>query len=155
LRKALPKFPLGVGDYENPAYADLMKKNNMMESINPGTPYWYQIPYRVHNGYLEVGILHGPFAMGIFIAMMFSMLWYFKKRITAESPYSIVPFFAVLIWMLSNISNGVSNFAVYYAVLISLLSGAAMARYGSGANRKNIMYTVMKVKKIDIGGTTP
>lgn len=125
---ALPKFPMGVGDYENQAYTVLMAKHpELMESIDAGTWNWHQIPYRVHNGYLEVGILHGPLAMIVFIAMMFSMLWYFKKRISRESSYSMVPFFAVLIWLLSNVSNGVSNFAVYYAVLLSMLSGAVVA----------------------------
>jgi hypothetical protein len=122
---ALPSFPLGSGSYENPAYEILMAENGHMQSIDAGTENWKQVPYRVHNGYLEVGILHGPLAMMIFMFMLVSLLTSLR-RLSRDFFLALIPFFGTLIWMLANISNGVSNLGVYFAVLVGILSGGVV-----------------------------
>ncbi len=114
----------GLGDYSNTAYDKLMAKGHFMQSFESGTAKWYQRGFHVHNGYLEVGILHGVPAMAVFIAFLVSMALHFKKKISRDDPSSIMVFFAVLIWLLCNISNGISSFSSYYPLLVALLTGA-------------------------------
>jgi len=125
--QSLPDFPFGMGDYTSKAYYDLMNKNQMMETIYAGTADWTRRPYQVHNGYLEVGALYGGVAMVIYMLLLFSMLGYFKKRVSMGFPYSIVPFYAVFIWVLSNISNPVSAMRMYFVLLMAMLCGSFLA----------------------------
>jgi hypothetical protein len=131
--RALPTYPFGIGDYENKSYFNLMAKHNMLYTVNPGTNRWEQHPYRVHDGFLETGLLHGILSMIVFIVLLVSLLRYFKKRIIAEFRYSIIPFYAVVIWTLANISNGISFFGVYFVILVGMLSGAFVSLYQSGS----------------------
>lgn len=117
---------LGMGNYENPAYDDLMHEHGMMNFAPDGK----LIGFRLHNGYLEVGILRGVVAMFVFTAMLVSMLVFFKRRASQKVLYSAVPFFAVFVWMLANISNGVSSFNFYYSLLCAILAGAFVQVHG-------------------------
>lgn len=115
---------LGMGTYYNPAYDKLMKEHGMVNYASDGMTL---IGFRVHNGYLEVGILNGVIAMFLFIAFLFSMVRFFKKNSSRESLNAAIPVFAVLIMMLINLSNGMSSFNIYYSLLCAMLSGAFVA----------------------------
>lgn len=125
----LPEFTLtGMGDYTNLRYYKLMEKHQMMRGYKkPGDPRWYSEPYMVHNGYLEVGLFYGAAAMIAFICLLFSMLFYFKKLIHSHIYCSAAPFYGVFIWILSNISNGISNFRIYFILLVSILIGSMIS----------------------------
>ncbi len=112
---------LGMGTYENPAYDELMKEHGMVHYDEDGRTL---IGFRLHNGYLEVGILRGVLAMFVFTAFLVSMLRYFTKRNFRGARYSSLPVFVVLIYMLINLSNGMSSFNFYIAVLCALLTGS-------------------------------
>ena len=114
---------LGMGAYENPDYDKLMKKHGMVNYDVNGR----LIGFRVHNGYLEVGILRGVVAMFLFIAIIVAMLIYLKGKSRSDYYISAIPFFAVLIWALSNASNGLSSFNFYYAMLCAMLAGSFVA----------------------------
>lgn len=133
---ALAKYPFGMGDYDNKNYYKLMEKHKMVYSINPGTEAWFRTAFRVHNGYLEVGILYGPLTMLVFITLLGSMIWDYKGMVEHDFPYTSIPFFAVLIWVLSNVSNGVSAFRHYYVLLIALLAGVFVAMQRTSAVKK-------------------
>jgi hypothetical protein len=133
--QSLPDFAFaGMGDYSTKEYFKFMEKAGHVYTKGWGTSQLHREAYAVHNGYLEVAILYGAFAMTAFIALLFSMFRYFKQRINSELPYAIVPFYAVLIWMLANISNGVSAFRIYFVLLLAILAGSmiAMQRLGGG-----------------------
>lgn len=112
---------VGLGTYENPAYDERMKLHGMMNYDEFGKAVG---AFRIHNGYLEVGILYGVLAMFAYTLFLFSMLRYFKKRSFRKSQYSALPMFVVLIYMLINISNGMSSFNFYVAVLCAMLAGS-------------------------------
>lgn len=132
--KEMPKYALfGMGGYESEIYADLMIKNNHAYSANAGTTKWYKVPYEVHNGYLAVGAYHGLIALSLFVAIMLLMLLYFKRRLSREKPITFVPFIIVLVWMLSNLSNGLSSFSTYNVLLLAILTGAFVSLF----NNKN------------------
>jgi len=117
----------GLGDYDNKAYDILMKKRNLVHTIHEGDKT-YSKGSVVHNGFLAVGILHGALAMTFFTAFLFSMLFYFKKKISRATPNTIVSFFAVLIWILCNLSNGMNSFDAYFPLMVALLSGAGVGQ---------------------------
>jgi hypothetical protein len=138
--QALPDFAfVGMGDYTSKAYYALMEKAHMVRAIEGGTANWHREAYVVHNGYLEVAALYGAFAMTAFFALLISMLRYFKKINHIKFRYSIVPFYAVLIWMLANISNGVSTFRIYFVLLLAILAGSmiSMQRISTRRQLKN------------------
>lgn len=130
---------VGMGDYSNHAYYALMEKAHMVRAIDGGTAEWHSEAYDVHNGYLEVAILYGAIAMAVFTAFLFSILRYFKNRISKEFRYSVVPFFAVLIWILANLTNGVASLRIYTIVLFAILFGSfvGMQRLAAVAKIKN------------------
>lgn len=125
----LPEFMVtGMGDYTNKQYWKLMEKHKMMKSVKePGVLRWHYEPYGVHNGFLEVGLFYGVAAMLVFIAILFSMLRYFKKLLVSPIPYSVAPFYGVLIWVLANISNGISSFRIYFVLLVAILIGSMVS----------------------------
>ena len=127
--EALPNFIYkGMGDYTNSDYYNLMDKANMVRTVEgAGTENWHREPFAVHTGYLEVGILYGVLAMIVFTAVLFSMITYFKKLMGRELSYNLVPFYAAFIWALANISNGVGNFGLYFALLTAMLMGATIS----------------------------
>jgi hypothetical protein len=136
-------FWVGMGDYTNKDYFKFMEKAGMVYTVNANTEAWHRVPYTVHNGYLEVCALYGAFAMTTFITFLYTMLKYLKKFVTTGLPYAMAPFFALLIWMLANISNGVSQFGLYFVLLIGLLAGSmiSMQRIASSNNvEKHIPY---------------
>lgn len=125
---SLPEIGLfGMGDYTNKAYFLFMKKHDMVYRSATQGDYWHQEAFAVHNGYLEVATLYGGLAMLVFLLLMFSLLWYFKKHINAEFRYAAVPFYAALIWALANISNGVSTFRLHFVLLLAILGGVTIA----------------------------
>ncbi len=128
--KAIPKKALfGMGGYESKVYADLMIESGHAYSVNGGTYKWYKVPYEIHNGFLQVAAYHGLIALGVFVSMMYLMLMYFKRRLSREFPFTFVPFVAVLIWALSNLSNGMSGFSNYYILLLSIITGSFVSLY--------------------------
>jgi len=118
---------VGMGDYSSKSYYALMEKHKMVYSMLGGTEKWYQVAYDVHNGYLAVGIYYGVLAMVMFIAFLLSVLRYFKNSMTEEMRYSAVPLFAVLIWILANMTNGVTSFRMYSIMLYAILFGSAIS----------------------------
>lgn len=127
--------PLGMGGYENPEYNQLMAKYNMMKWV-PDKFGAHPEPLAVHNGYLEVGIKHGVLAMLIFIALLVSMLRYFRRMASGHHGYNIVPFFAVLIWVLSNTTQSTSAFRAYYVILLAILCGSLTALQRQDAEKQ-------------------
>jgi len=125
----------GVGDYSSDQYYALMEQSHQLYTEDAGTYNWHRVAYDVHNGFLAAGIYYGATAMVIFSALLVSMLKYFKRKISKEFRYSIVPFFAVLIWTLANTTNGVSRFGMYFILLIAMLCGSSIALQRS-AERK-------------------
>lgn len=112
---------MGVGGYENPAYDTIMGKHGLINLTEDGRT---AVAFRAHNGYLEVGILRGALAMIVFTLLFISMLRYFMKRSTRVSRYSVLPVYAVIIFMLSNIGNSLSSFSFYMPLLCAMLAGA-------------------------------
>jgi hypothetical protein len=146
--KAMPKYILfGMGGYESKAYADLMIDSGHAYSANAGTAKWYKVPYEVHNGYLAVGAYHGLIALGLFMTIMVRMLMYFKRRLSRSMPTTFVPFMVVLIWMLSNLSNGLSSFSNYNVLLLAIVTGAFVSIF----NNKNVDISVASEIESDAG----
>lgn len=126
--KSMLDHPLGLGSYDHPDYVALMSKHGMVvwfTDQNSGNSYTK--PLTVHNGYLAAGIQYGVLGMLVFTALVFSMFRYFRKQVNPDLPYSLVPFYAVVIYALSNISNSVSIFRAYFVVLLAILGGASIA----------------------------
>jgi hypothetical protein len=122
--------PLGLGSYDHPYYVKLMSEYGIVQWFKDARGNSYTKPLTVHNGYLAAGIKYGILGMIAFTTLVFSMLRYFKKHINTEFRYSLVPYFAVLIYVLSNISNSISIFRAYFVVLLAILSGASIAMNG-------------------------
>jgi len=55
------------------------------------------------------------------------MLRYFKKAINPDLRYSLVPFYAITIYMLANLSNSISIFRAYFVLLIAIVCGSLVA----------------------------
>lgn len=134
--EAIQNTPLGVGGYENPIYVKLMKDHDMVKWVPDGPNHSHPEALEVHNGYLDVGIKYGILGGGIFVALMVSMARYFRRMVSGRHPYSIVPVFAVLIWMMSNTTQTNSNFRAHYVILLAMICGAFVARCRS-ENVKN------------------
>lgn len=134
---AMLSHPLGMGSYENPAYFKLMDKYNMLLWLKDEFGVDKPHPLAVHNGYLAVGIQYGILATFTFTLLVFSLLRYFKKRITPGLKYSIVPFFVVFIYILANLSNSLSIFRAYFVVLLAIMSGASIALYRMNENKQH------------------
>lgn len=134
---AIKNHPLGLGSYENPTYVKLMLEHDMVQWLPDSQNRSHPEALEVHNGYLDVGIKYGVLGVATFVALMVSMLRYFKKRVTSQSRYSIVPFFAVLIWMMSNTTQTNSNFRGYFLVLMAIICGSFVAQYRSRAVEVN------------------
>lgn len=118
---------LGMGTYDNKAYDALMVKHGMTDTDASRRSGSRERGYAVHNGYLEVGILRGVIAMFLYIALLFSMFRHFNKKIYRGSHNAAIPVFAVFILMIINVSNGLSSFNIYSALLCAMLSGAFVA----------------------------
>lgn len=125
--KSMLDHPLGLGSYDHPDYVALMSKHGMVQWFRDQFDNGYTRPLAVHNGYLAAGIQYGVLGFIIFVTWVFSMFRYFRKQITPQMPYSLVPFYAVVIYALSNISNSVSIFRAYFVVLLAILGGASIA----------------------------
>ena len=121
---------VGMGSYTNKRYDDLMISNGHLNITKDGQRYGY----RMHNGYLEVGILYGFMAMFVFMTILIKMLFYFKKMGLHAEPVAMLPFFAILIWMFVNLSNGLSSFNIYYSLMCAVLTGVFV-----GAHQKNLI----------------
>lgn len=134
--EAIKEHPLGLGNYENPIYYNLMNKYNMMQWIPDKYGVTHPEPLAVHNGYLDAGIRYGALGMLTFAALVISMLVYFMKRISPQFLYSVIPFYAVFIYVLANFSNGISTFYVHYVILLAMICGSFVARYRSEAGKK-------------------
>lgn len=132
----VPTHPLGMGGYENPAYAKLMEKYDMVQWLPDRLGIQHPEPLAIHNGYLEVGIKYGAMGMITFIALLVSLLRYFKKRASSPYRYAIVPFFAVLVWMLSNTSQAAASFNAYFVILQAIIYGSFVAIYRTGADKQ-------------------
>ena len=134
--KAIPRFPLGMGGYENPEYVEIMKQHGMVKWV-PDTPnHSHPEALEVHNGYLDVGARYGIFGMISFTMLLVSMLRYFKKMYSSEYRYSLVPFFAVLVWGMANMTQTESNFRTYFVVLLAVLSGSFISMYRFGVHQR-------------------
>lgn len=120
-------YPLGLGSYDHPLYVKLMSEHGMLQWFTDRFGNHYPIPLTVHNGYLAAGIQYGFCGMVAFAMLIFSMLRYFKKLINPAIRYSVVPFYAVFIYALSNISNSISIFRAYFVLLLAILGGAVVA----------------------------
>lgn len=120
---AMWDHPLGLGSYENPTYYKLMEKNHMMQWAPDGRGGTRPEPLTVHNGYLAAGIQYGIAGAVAFITLLMSMLSYFSWRIMRNFRYSVVPFYAVLIYILLNFSNGIIVFRTYFVILLAILCG--------------------------------
>jgi hypothetical protein len=117
----------GMGDETSEAYYDLMEEIGAVRTLGWGTANQRIEAYAVHNGYLEVLAFYGAFAFMAFILLLFSMFLYLRKESSTNFRYSIVAFYALLIWMLANISNGLSSFRVYFVLLVALLIGSVVS----------------------------
>jgi len=133
---ALPKHPLGLGSYEHPEYQSLMIKHKMTQSIKKPDGTNQVEGLGVHNGFLGVGIKYGFLAMIIFILFFWKMFQYFYRRANRFEPLTYVPMFAVIIWIMSNISNGIINFSSYNILIVGLLAGAFVGLYEKGLLNK-------------------
>jgi len=120
-------YPWGLGSYEHPDYVKLMSEHGMLVWYKDRFGNSYTLPLVVHNGYLAAGIRYGFFGMVTFTMLIFSMYRYAKKQINSMIPYSVVPFYAVLIYAMSNLSNDLSIFRAYFVVLLAILSGASVS----------------------------
>lgn len=134
--ETVPTHPMGMGGYENPAYGKLMEKYGMVQWLPD--KYGVERPeaLAIHNGYLEVGIKYGAMGMITFITLLISLFRYFKKRISSQYRYSIVPLFTVLVWALSNTSQAAASFNGYFVVLQAIIFGSFVAMYRIGADKK-------------------
>jgi O-antigen ligase len=122
----LPAKPLGFGDYENPAFARFSGKHGLLDSYTDRYGNWYNRPYYVHNGYFEVAAMYGVPAMVAFVALLVSLFRYFKRLARSDFMF-LIPVYATLIWMLANLTNGITAFRIYYIVLYGLLAGSFVA----------------------------
>lgn len=130
--KNMPRHPLGLGSYDHPAYQNLMIKNHMTKSVALPDGTRHAVGLGVHNGFLGAGIQYGILAMIIFSVLLWKMFHYFRKRATRDYPISIIPLFAVAVWVLSNVSNGVIVFSSYNVMLIALIGGAFIGMFEQG-----------------------
>lgn len=145
--ESLLDHPLGMGGYENPEYFKLMLKYHMTKSV-PDKFGAHPEPLAVHNGYLEVGIKYGIPSMIIFSLLLFSMFRYFKNMASKSSHYMVAPFFAVLIWILSNMTQSTSFFRSYFVTLLAIVCGSSIALYQKSltGNPKNADVTRAQTK---------
>lgn len=130
--KNLHHYPLGLGNYDTPAYQKLMITNRMTKSVIMPNGQQKVVGIGVHNGFLGVGIQYGILAMIAFTIMLFKMLAYFYKRADRRQPLTLIPFFSVLIWIMANSSNGIIVFRSYNVMIVALICGAFVGMYQKG-----------------------
>ena len=116
---------MGLGGYENETYLSLLREHRMETKTD--------LTLTVHNELLAVGIKYGVLSLIVLSGMMISMFIYFKKRISPGQPETVYPFYAALIWALSNISNSVTDFRAYFVLLVAIVSGCSATFYGEKA----------------------
>ena len=134
--KNIPRHPLGLGSYDHPIYQKLMIENNMTKSVIMPDGKQQAVGLGVHNGFLGAGIQYGILAMFAFTMLLWKMFNYFRKRASREFSLTIIPLFAVGVWVLSNLSNGVIVFSSYNVMLIALLVGAFVGLFEKGIYQK-------------------
>ena len=113
----------GLGGYDTKEYYEIIAEHSMIRTKGN--------PVVIHNGFLATGVKYGKISMLIFPAMMVSMLIYFIRKIEINNTITLYPFYIVLIWMLSNLSNDLSNFNVYFVILVALVSGSFVSLYNN------------------------
>ncbi len=133
--KALPQYPLGLGNYTNSIYQDLMIKNGIAKSIVDSYGRQTFEALGVHNGFLGVAIQYGIMAMLVFATLLYKMFKYFHVlyKSTQERLY-VIPIFTVLVWFFVNTSNGIIAFRDHNVLMIALVLGAFV-----GAAQKGII----------------
>lgn len=135
--------PLGLGSYDHPDYVRLMSQYGMLQWFIDKLGRSYTMPLAVHNGYLAAGIQYGVLGMVAFIFLVFSMLLYLKRRVDLQWQYSAVPFFAAMIYALSNISNSISIFRAYFVLLLAILCGSLVRLYRKHRKRNEFLKNVV------------
>lgn len=125
--QALPNHPLGMGSYDNPEYDRLMARHQLTRNVLTERGTWESRGFTVHNGFLEIGMLYGTPSMATFALLLFSKLRFFWYRYRDNPPFSNVAFFGVLILIMANISNAISQFSLHYLLLVALIAGFAVA----------------------------
>lgn len=123
LLKAIPDNPLGVGGYENEAYEKLMFDNDLSISYIDERGLWSKKPLLAHNGYLAAGIKYGVMGFLLFTAFVVSLIRATYKLIDRSDKTTVLPFFCVMIWTISNMTNSVSNFRVHFVLIMALVCG--------------------------------
>lgn len=121
------RSPLGLGTYNHPKYFNLMKRYKIMQTIHEPNGKWHVKPLTVHNGFLAVGIKYGILGVLFFSLFIFSMLSFLVKKISRSQPATAIPFFSILIWILSNISNDLSEFRIYYISISAIICGGFLS----------------------------
>lgn len=117
------KYPIGLGGYDNKIYSNIMEKENLHTSS-------HKIPWVIHNGYLAFGLLYGVLGLFSFLGLIISMLVYFYKNYSVKRPDTAYPFFIVLLWALSNVSNSVSSLNTYIVIIVAIVCGSYMSILG-------------------------
>lgn len=120
--------PVGFGSYTNPSYDRFMIATGHGHITEDGSIHGY----RIHNGFLEVGVLYGLPAMCMFTLIMIKMLIYFKRMKFNAAPLTLLPMFAIIIWMFSNFSNGLSSYNIYFSLMCAVISGMFVGAYRNG-----------------------
>ncbi len=130
----LPKYPLGLGSYDNPIYQKLMIENKMTKSVVDSYGVQRPVGLGVHNGFLGAGIQYGVIGMLVFTIYLWKLLIYFYKRTSKSNPVTLIPFFSVFIWLLSNVSNGIISFFSYNVLITALICGSFVGIYEKNNN---------------------
>ncbi len=135
----LPKHPLGLGSDANPIYQNTMIDAGIYRATTLPTGQRLKAAMPVHNGYLGIGMKYGIAAMIVFTMMMWKMAYYFYSRSRKDPPITIIPFFAVIVWAMSNVSNGIIEFRSYNVMALAMIIGAF-----AGAYRKGLLESLRK-----------
>lgn len=128
----LPKHPLGFGSESHPEYQEAMISAGHFMGMIDARGRYQKVGLVVHNGYLGVGIKYGIVAMIVFTLIIWKMGRYFYTHSRKTEPITIIPFIAVLVWGLSNLTNGIIEFRTYNVMIVALIAGLFSGAYGKG-----------------------
>jgi len=114
---------MGFGSQDNKEYYKLMAEYGLMYGKNKKTVL------AVHNGYLDIGLMHGIPAMIVFCWLFISMLLYFKRRIIFDRPETSYPYYAILIFLIGHVTQPFAGFRIYYVLLVAIVCGSFVSVY--------------------------
>jgi O-antigen ligase len=124
----------GLGGYNTKEYYNMAVSYDLIQKKG--------IPHVVHNGFLAIAVKYGVLTMLSFIFMVISMFVYFAKKISFNNLTTTFPYFIILIWLLSNLTNSITQFNSYFEILIAIICGSFISLYkktdNSGKNKESL-----------------